>query len=58
MVSAVVGHPIEFEKELKNTKVNGLISLLRHLRDKEVQKGISIMLVFLKLIGRYWEKIS
>lgn len=53
LLSAVADHQIEFEKEVKNIRITGLWSLLGMLRDEDVRKGLTILLAYLKLIGRY-----
>ncbi len=53
LLSAVADHEIELEKEVKNTRITGFWSLLSALKDEDVQKGLSLMLAYLKLIGRY-----
>ena len=53
LLSAVADHQIEFEKEVKNTKITGFWSLLGALKDEDVRKGLSVLLAYLKLIGRY-----
>lgn len=53
MISALADHPIEFQKELKRTKVTGLLSLLSMLKDKDVQDGLSVLFTILKMMGRY-----
>ena len=53
LLSAVADHDIELEKEVKNTRITGFWSLLSALKDEDVQKGLTLMLAYLKLIGRY-----
>lgn len=56
MLSAVANHPREFEEELEKTKITGLWSLLRALKDPDVQKGVSLLVVTMKMLGKYSKK--
>ena len=56
MLSAVADHPKEFEKELKKTKITGLWSLIKALKDPEVQKGMSLLMVTVKMLGKHGYK--
>jgi len=53
LISAVLDHQIEMEEEIKNTKITGFWSLMRALKDKDVQRGLSIVIAILKILGRY-----
>jgi len=53
LFSAVADHPLELEEEIKKTQITGLFSLMKALRDKDVQKGLSLLIAVTKLIGRH-----
>ncbi len=53
LVSAIADHPMELEEEIKRTRVTGLLSLMRLLRDEDVRRGLAVAIAYLKLIGRY-----
>ena len=58
MLSAIADHPKEFEEELKKTKITGLWSLIGALKDPEVQEGMSLLIVIMKMLGKYAKKAS
>ncbi len=53
LISAVADHPVELESEIKKNRVTGLFSLMRALKDEEVQRGLTLLIAVTKLIGRY-----
>ncbi len=53
LISAVLDHQIEIEEEIKNTKITGFWSLMKALKDKDVQRGLSVVIAILKVLGRY-----
>ena len=53
VLSAVADHQIEFEMEVKNTRITGVWSLLSVLKDEDVRKGLAVLIAYLKLLGRY-----
>jgi len=57
-LSSIVDHPIEFEKELNKDQISGIRSLFKLLRDKEFLRGLTIFVAMIKLIGRYWDRVS
>ncbi len=52
-LSAIADHPMELEEEIKKTEVKGLLSLMKLLKDEDVQKGLAVAIAYLKLLGRY-----
>lgn len=53
LLSAIADHQIEFEEEAKRIRITGLWSLLNILRDEEVRRGLTVLIAYLKLLGRY-----
>ncbi len=53
LISAVADHPLELKEEIKKTQITGLFSLMRALRDKDVQKGLTLLIAMTKLMGRH-----
>lgn len=53
LILAVLDHQMELEEEYNKIKINGLWSLMKILRDKEVQRGLSIVFALLKILGKY-----
>lgn len=53
VLSAIADHQLEFEEEVKNTKVTGVLSLMKILRDEDVRRGLEVLIAYLKLLGRY-----
>ena len=53
LISAIADHQIEFENEARKTKITGIWSLLNAMRDEDVRKGLSVLIAYLKLLGRY-----
>jgi len=53
ILSAILDHSVEIEEQVKKERVKGIISLIRELRDPEVQKGLSALFAILKVFGRH-----
>jgi len=53
LINAVADHPMELEEEIRKTKVDGLLSLLKLLRDDDVRRGLAVAIAYLKILGRY-----
>lgn len=53
LISAVLDHQIEIEEEINNTKITGFWSLMKAMKDKDVQRGLSVVIAILKVLGRY-----
>lgn len=53
MLSAIADHPKEFKEELMKTKITGIWGLIKVLKDPDVQKGMSSLIVMMKLLGKY-----
>jgi len=52
LINALLDHQMEFEEEISKTKVKGFWSLLSLLRDKDIQRGLSVLFAMLKVLGR------
>jgi uncharacterized protein YjgD (DUF1641 family) len=56
LLDAILNHPNEIIYEMEKTQVKGLYSLLKQLRDKDTQKGLSIILAIMKVLGRNYKE--
>ncbi len=52
LINALLDHQMEFEEEIAKTKVKGFWSLLSLLRDRDIQRGLSVLFAMLKVLGR------
>ena len=52
LINALLDHQMEFEEEISKTRVKGFWSLLSLLRDRDIQRGLSVLFAMLKVLGR------